>query len=68
MIGTPAALATLPTWYTAVAWPRPTAHTCTPFFYLLHLLQGLSMLYVLPILYELCLNFPHLANQSMLHL
>ena len=30
MIGTPAALATRPTWYTAVAWPRPTAQTCIP--------------------------------------
>ena len=27
MMGTPAALATLPTWYTAVACPRPTAQT-----------------------------------------
>ena len=27
MMGTPDALATLPTWYTAVACPRPTAHT-----------------------------------------
>ncbi len=29
MMGTPNWLATRATWYTAVAWPRPTAHTCS---------------------------------------
>ena len=28
IMGTPARAATRPTWYTAVAWPRPTAQTC----------------------------------------
>ena len=28
MTGTPACDAARATWYTAVAWPRPTAHTC----------------------------------------
>ena len=28
MMGTPREAAYLATWYTAVAWPRPTAHTC----------------------------------------